>query len=283
MSGLSWPCAVLALALGSAGSAEPPTYPPAAPPPRPQKTSPPPPRVQRSAASGVEAARDLRELGLQRQGDGAYLYTDPGLRFTAKFNPDGTVHFADRWRRPSAGDSQSGRCCALPPGGLPAINPLYGAMMTGPVEWMLMAQGQDLATKAKMDLLEQTRELRTQVAIAYHVDLIQKRLRELGPELMAVWGDRSMPLPERKNYLFTRWDDCDEHFHVNPDDIPPEATLVLDEARTEAAETARRQIEAFIRRHAPNGSPRAFRPEELRAMNARRISKQAFRPYDASG
>jgi hypothetical protein len=235
------------------------------------------PRVaQKPNALGVDDS--LAELGLVRQMDGSYLHVDRGGRFTARFNADGTVSFADRWKRPGR-DSQHGHGFKLPPGGLPGINPLYGMGVTGPTEWILMARGVDLAAKAKTELLEQTHELRARLAVAWNLELLEKRLEELAPELLHLWSNHEVDVERRKQLLFQRWDECDERFDVDPGDVPEDAILKIDEARRETAEKARRRIEAFIRRHLPRGSKHAYGKEQLRQLNRRRVSKQKFEPY----
>jgi hypothetical protein len=246
-----------------------------APPPR--NRPPPPPRIAEKP-NALDDSGSLAELGLVRQSDGSYLHVDRGGRFTARFEPDGTVSFADRWKRPG-GDSQHGSGFALPPGGLPGINPFYGMGITGPTEWILMARGIDLAAKAKTELLEQTLDLRARLAVAWNLDLLERRLGELEPELLHLWSDHEVAVDRRKQVLFQRWDECDERFDVDPGDVPEDAILKIDEARRETAEKARRRIEAFIRRHLPRGSKHAYTREELRELNRRRVSKQSFEPY----
>lgn len=245
--------------------------------PPPKNRPPPPPRLPQKPGA-VDMGDSLAELGLVRQSDGSYLHVDRGGRFTARFNKDGTVSFADRWRRPG-GDSQHGQGFKLPPGGLPGINPLYGMGVTGPSEWILMARGVDLAAKAKTELLEQTHDLRARLAVAWNLDLLERRLGELEPELLNLWADHEVPVDRRKQILFQRWDECDERFDIDPGAVPEDAILKIDEARRETAEKARRRIEAFIRRHLPRGSKHAYTKEELAGLNRRRVSKQSFEPY----
>jgi hypothetical protein len=221
----------------------------------------------------------LAELGLVRQKQGDYVYVDPGGRFSARFSADGTVSFADRWRRPTKGNAQHGGCCALPPGGVPGINPLYGLGMMGPTEWLLRMHGVDLAANAKTELLERTREVRIQLAVAWNLDLLERRLAELEPELLALWTDHEVDVARRRQLLFQRWDECDERFAVDPGDVPADAIVRIDEARRDTAERARRRIEAFIRRHLPRGGTHAYTRAELARLNRERTSRQRFEPY----
>lgn len=251
-----------------------------APIPERGRGAPPPPRVERKPGALEDGEQGLGELGLIRQHDGTYLYVDPHARFSARFEANGTVSFADRWRRPSRSDSQHGRCCGKPPGGLPGINPFYGARTTGPAEWILKLRGVDIFGKAKRDLLARTRDLRVRLAVAHNLELLERRLDELEPELLELWSDHTVDVQRRRELLFLRWDECEEYFEIDPGDVPGEAILTIDRAQLETAEEARRKIERFIRRHLPRGSKHAYGRAELRRLNARRTSSQQFTPYD---
>ena len=247
----------------------------------PQRT-PPPPRIEQPLEADAQPS-ELEQLGLRRMKDGSYLYIDPNARFTARFQPDGQVLFADRWKRPSSGSRQKGKCCGMAPEGVMALNPFLGVPMKGPLEWFLEAYGYDLSTGAKTALLERTRELRTRLAVTWHLRQLERRLKQLEPELLQAWSNEKVALADRKTHLFERWDECDELFEIDPGEIPPDAILKIDEARMATAEEARRRIERFIRRHLPAGTKRAYTKAELAELNARRVSKQAFTPYTAIG
>lgn len=268
--------------------------PPAEVPKKAEGPAPPPEAVEPSPAPAPAPGLDFdpgsapavdttpSDLGLIRQEGGAYLYVDPAKRFTAEFAPDGTVHFADRWKRPSSEHPQRGRCCALPAEGFAAVNPLGGMAMKGPIEWLFDLQGADPNAIAKNAILDQTRALRIQLAIAYNLELLDRRLRELPPELLAIWSDDTMNDARKRELLFERWDDCDERFSIQPGDVPDEAVSEIDRVRVETADRARRRIEHFIRRHAPAGRRRGYTKQELKRFNARRVSKQEFSPYTSA-
>lgn len=263
--------ASICLGLLAVGSSEPPTY------PRVRHGRPPPPRIQRHASPHVPHRRGPSDLDLVRREDGSYDYEDPGGRFRARIKRDGTVQFADPMRRMDTRDAQNGTCCTAEV--LTLLIP--GTPLPGPVEWILHAQGQDLAAKAKADFLERTRAFRTTMAIGHALERIEEAKRNLPRQLLAIWTDETVPLQRRKNLLFARWDECAESFGATPGDaeIPPEATRVVERAREAAAAWARRAIEAFVRRHAPPHSATAFHPAELDALNRARTSVEAFRPY----
>ncbi|MCB9756336.1 MAG: hypothetical protein H6713_40980 [Myxococcales bacterium] len=215
------------------------------------------------------------ELELKRQSDGDYLYVDPGLNFTARFNNDGTVDFADRWKRPDGRSHDHGRCCALPPG----FGIGTAMQTTGPTEWVMWLAGMDPGARLKAELLKKTLPMRVRLAVEWNLELLAQRFAELDEDLYAVWSRDDVSHERRRELLFQLWDDCDEAFELEPGDVPGEALSVIDEARKHTAERARRAIEAFIRRQLPRGSGRRFTADELRRYNAQRVSQQTFDPY----
>jgi hypothetical protein len=242
--------------------------------PVPSAKRPPPPRL--SAGPPVIPKPELSGHDLVRQDDGTYLHVDPYKRFTAVLERDGTVSFGDRWRRPTrTGDRQHGRCCAFPRG-------LFGPMglsVTGPTEWVMALAGVDRDARAKAEFMASTRELRTALAIAWHLDNLQRRLDQIGDDLERIWRDQDRSPAERRALLFQRWDECDEPLAPTPDDLPEGALTILDEARLGAAQRARLAIESFIRERLPPGHKDSYTRAELTALNARRVSRAPFAPY----
>ncbi len=253
-----------------------------APPPeggRPSGGLPPAPRL-RTAPEFTDTGSPAN-LGLRREADGSYSYVDPGRMFTAQVMPDGRVRFADRWRRPDPTDAQHGKCCGKPPEGvLVAINPFSGIGMRGPLEWIMQATGHDLAASAKAAMLKETRGFRTQLAVAWTRAQVEKRLRELPAELLAVWSDGQLSDARKREILFERWDECEDRLGLPTKGLPPDAIPEVDEMRRRAADDARAKIEAFIRKHAPKAGELAFDAEELARYNDRRKSVRRFAPYD---
>lgn len=221
-------------------------------------------------------------LALSRQRDGSMLYVDPGKRFTAAVNPDGSVRFGNRWGRDQHGERMRGSGAALRqigPSGLGAV----GVGITGPTEWLLFLSGQERDAAARTEFLNRTRDLRIQIAVAFTMRLLDTRLAELNQELLGLWSDASRSLPERRALLFARWDECDERLTRGlpaGGELPAEAVSQIDEARLSAADRARRTIEGFIRRQLPAGSPRAYTAQELAELNRRRVSAEPFAPYE---
>ena len=218
-------------------------------------------------------------LGLVRRGDGGFDYVDPGHRFRARILVDGTVQFADRWRKPAAKDRQNGKPGGRPPESvLLAINPFVGIKGGGPLEWIMRVRGQDPAGHAKADFLASTRDFRTRLAVGDTRARVHARLRALPGELLALWSDAGRPWAERRRIVFQQWDDCAEPLPVIPV-LSDAAADEIAELRAEAAADARKTIEAFVRRHARPGTSRAYASRELAALNARRRTAVRFDPY----
>lgn len=308
MSPRRWLRSGLAAALLGAASASPadaaaaPTPEgPAPPPPRPEGPAPPSateaapkaslddpdpePRAGAPARPGPGASSEdggRGGLGLARQRDGSLLYVDPGKRFTAAVNADGSVRFGNRWGRDQHGERMRGSGAALRQVGPSGLGAVGGIAMTGPTEWLLALQGQERDAAAKTAFLNQTRALRIQLAINYTLQLLETRLGELNQDLLGLMSDGERALAQRRALLFQRWDECDERVArglPGGDELPTEALSMIDEARLAAAARARRSIEAFIRRQLPRGTSRAYTAAELAEFNRRRVSVEVFDPY----
>jgi len=243
----------------------------------------PPPPLGRGRVGLLPHPRDTAaSLGLVRRGDGQFDYVDPGHRFRARILSDGTVQFADRWRKPSSKDRQNGRPGGRPPEAvLAAINPFVGVKLGGPLEWFMRASQQDPAGHAKAEFLATTREFRTRLAVGDTRMRVHERLRALPSELLAIWSDERRPLAERRRLVFQHWDDCADV--VAKGRLPGDAAAdEIASLRASAAADARATIESFVRRHAPRGSARAYAARELESLNARRRTAVRFDPYAES-
>ncbi|PRQ04438.1 hypothetical protein [Enhygromyxa salina] len=193
---------------------------------------------------------------------GKLVYRDPSGRFVATLRADGRVDFRNKAGKASW--TQIG--------------------MGGPGDLLAAAAGDDPYARIKHKLLKATFEMRLGMAVKFQKKQLDKRLHRLGGDLDKIWADTGRGLSARKELLFQRWDECDE-----PEagatagaDIPGFGKVdssELDDARQDAALSARRLIEKFIREHAPKGSAEAFTPAELADMNRRRASTQKFQPY----
>jgi hypothetical protein len=225
----------------------------------------------------VEAPSDgFAGLGLENQADGSWTYADPTGHFTARFETDGSVSFADRWRRPDSRDSQNGRCCALPP---PATSIAGGWAMNGPTEWMYRWLGEDISARKKAELLRVTLDVRVGLAVEHMQGLIDDALAQLIADLDAVRHDPTLDAGQKRQRVFEIWDDCDERLPVAGAAVPAEAESALDEARLDAAWRARRTIEKWIRLHMPEGTSRGYTAKQLARLDTERLSHEPFDPY----
>lgn len=222
-------------------------------------------------------ADTVAELQLEARDDGSLRYVDRLGRFTADIHPDGTVSFADPWRRPGDKNPERGVCCGRPPRfSFPNFN------MSGPVEWLMYMSDQDPLRREKVELLDRTRTFRTRLAIDFARARIAEALERLDSELTAIWSDPNLSPVQRRALIFARWDECDERFNVAPASLPDAALSVIDAERVAAAEKARRDITRFVAAVAPPGSDEAYSPAELEALNADRLSQEVFAPYAAA-
>lgn len=209
--------------------------------------------------------RSLEEAGFRTRRNGTQVFRDPTGRFTATLQADGRLKFRDM---PVAISRD------------PITGAPKGVGMAGLAEGLRAASGQELYHEDKKRLLEQTFELRLQIAIAFARDGIERRLQSLYRELLADWGDTSTSEAERREALFRRWDECEEGLPVSLPGFGQAQGSEIDDLRRSAGTEARETIERFVRRQLPAGSPQAFTAEELRRLNASRRSRDRFAPYD---
>ncbi len=228
--------------------------------------------------------------------DGGYRYADPEGRFSARIEPDGSLHLGPG---PTVGG-----------GGVCAIGYCFGAAgitRTGPeeglgpdltprgradhavreiegVSTMLVTLGGRFgpplpSTRAASEFSRASATMRLEMARELVRGRMVAALVALESQLQAILSDKRRPWAKRRQILFQRWDECEE---LVPGLEGQEFAGETDGLRREAGARARSRIEQFIRRHLPVGSARAFTPEEIRSMNARRRSRAPFLPYAAA-
>ncbi|MEM9462796.1 MAG: hypothetical protein AAGF11_52130 [Myxococcota bacterium] len=197
--------------------------------------------------------RSLAEAGFRKRRSGKMVYRDAQSGFVATLLPDGRLKFRE------------------------TVTP---SSMPGLAEALRSASGQELYIQQKKRLLEQTFELRLQMAVSFASDKIDRRLASLYRELLEQWSRTSKSEAERRVALFERWDECEEGLAVRLRGFEGVNSSELDQKRRAAGQQARQTIERFIRRQLPSGSPQAYTAEELRRLNARRHSRARFAPYD---
>ena len=183
--------------------------------------------------------------GLEHAGQGTYRYEDRG--FVADIDRDGTVHFRDR----------------APVG---FSSPLSLAFDL--TEAVMMLRDDDPYRPGKMKFLEETRELRARLCGEAHTERLRQALFALPKELDRAWRDTSQTPEARRRLLFQRWDEC--------------ADTRGDDELARAGALARATVLAYIRQHLPAGSAHAYTHDELLALNAVRVSREPFAPYEAA-
>jgi hypothetical protein len=259
--------AIVGLRDGSRSSSTGPSLRPSLPPPRVGRGH----VVREVGAEGPPAStshdgkpRSFAEAGFRTRRNGTQVFRDATGRFTATLGADGRIKFKD----------------------MPvtiARDPMTGAMkgigMPGLAEGLRAASGQELYIQEKRRLLEETFELRLQLAIGHARDKVDRRLKSLYRELLEQWQDEGESAADRRAALFQRWDECEEGLPVALPGFSGAASSELDDLRRSAGEQARDTIERFIQRQLPAGSPQAYTDEELRHLNAKRRSRARFAPY----
>jgi hypothetical protein len=113
----------------------------------------------------------------------------------------------------------------------------------------------------KQKLADETLDERVARGAKFRTQQLDRSAELVSRTLAELWAREPDPA-KRRAALFELWDDCDEG----------------EGPRGEAGQRARAMILGWIGAHLPAGSPGAFTPEELRALNARRTSKQSFTP-----
>jgi hypothetical protein len=225
--------------------------------------------------------RSLAEAGFKPKADGTWQFRHPKLPFKARLHPDGRVEFRDQPGRVTAcalGYCTDGSKRERKPG--EPLGPPIGIAIDHwtPYDALRKASGQTLALKEKKALLDQTRELRRNLAIKWAKEQLDKRLRVLDADLDRIWRDETRPATMRRRTLFEIWDDCEDAPGVP---LPKDLGRIeaIDDARGVAAARARRTVLEFVRRRLPFGTPSAYTAEELERLNARRRSRARFDPY----
>jgi hypothetical protein len=119
---------------------------------------------------------------------GGSTYEDPGERFGARVNRDGTVQLSD----------QNIRAQGLG----------FGFDLT---DALSKALGHETYLPEKRQLLEESFDRRAILAASTHRERVESALAELPARLEALWSDGRRSARERRQLLFELWDEIDEH------------------------------------------------------------------------
>jgi hypothetical protein len=196
-----------------------------------------------AAAHSVAHLKAREHAKLKRRSDGSYAYD--GHVFKAVVRPDGNVEFRD--------------------------NAVQGEIRVSPVPFVFTADlndvverhvlGRELYSAEKQWLLEETRELRDQLAGEFRRREQQGANRELERTLQSVLGDSTLTLARKHEEIFSLWEGCGEDGQ---------------------AQAHRHAVVRFVKRYLPKGSALGFLAEELEHFNTSRGRLQKFEPYAGS-
>lgn len=217
---------------------------------------------------GTKLEHGTQALVLVRQKDGTLRYETGG--FVALILEDGTVRFVDRpdgagTVGPFRGNGRDWRVNAVGDPTLAEVIPFAIETPTVPIASgvfdlnapLVRSQGQDPFATEKSCFLDDTRELREELArdarardTTQAFAVLDRRLEELLTSLSA---------EDAKREVLALWDDC-----------------ALDE---ETGQRARARIERFIAERMPQGSLFGYSNDELAAINESRPQADPFVPY----
>jgi len=121
----------------------------------------------------------------------------------------------------------------------------------------------DAYASRKLKLLDDTRDERAALGAQHRAEDLARASEIMRRNLEVMWRATEAP-EERRDALFTLWDECGE------DEGPV----------GEAGERARKMVIGWIRARLPAGSPDAFTADEIARRSAQRRSTQPFVPYE---
>ncbi len=149
----------------------------------------------------------------------------------------------------------------------------------------------------KRRFLRRTETTRRRMALEFQRERMREELKELGELLIDIWEDSTRSPARRRELLFFVWDDMldaapeergvdmsNQSGSPTTEDVDSSAPLeaqirAIERERRALAGEARRRVERFIRRNAPQGDERGYSAEELERLNRARLSREPFRPY----
>lgn len=211
------------------------------------------PRAYGPSVRDTDEPRSLEEAGFRKRKDGTYKKGKLSDPFVAIIEPNGRVRFRDRRVELS--------WTSVKPNLLP----------------LQKLAGEEQFRTQKTRLLRETAALRRAMAKTWSVKQMKRELARLDTKLKVVWGQTEWTEARRRKQLFLLWDECEEP-------LEEEAAVAstddeLDAARRKTGAAARKAILRFIELKLPAESMHAYSPQELRALNATRASRERFEPY----
>ena len=131
-------------------------------------------------------------------------------------------------------------------------------------DWAMRQAGIDPYASAKRQWLDKTRDERARIGMASRKQDLSRAPELMQRNIRYAWAKTEGDAAARKQALFELWDECAE---TGDDDLVTAGTA------------ARSYLIGFIRAHLPAGSPGAFSPADLTALNAHKRSHATFQPY----
>ena len=196
-------------------------------------------RLREATRQTYITRRDPPEL--RRTRDGGYTWSGPTL--SARIRPDGTVAFTDRGSFTYDRDSTFGQ---------------QGATFSFDIgDAAERRAGNDPYAAERQWFLDQTEEVRDQLADEHHAQVSRDGLRNIRGDLEGIWSSQASAA-QRRRRLFQLWDGFSED---------------------EVGARARRAVVSFVRERLPQASPIAYSDDELRSLNRGRESAARFAPY----
>ncbi|MFK7998889.1 MAG: hypothetical protein AB8H86_04805 [Polyangiales bacterium] len=190
-------------------------------------------------AAPYDTVRPAPEL--RETGDGGFTYD--GHLFSARISPSGEVSFDDA---PGIGFAGLGG-----PSGTLGVG--FSFDISAAAE---RAAGNDPNSAERRWFMEQTRRVRERLQGEDRARIQGRGLVRLRRQLREIW-ESTKPIRERREEVFRLWDSCEE------DEVGAQARGVILE---------------FIRDHPGEEGGGVFPAEELRRLNASRVSRERFAP-----
>jgi hypothetical protein len=129
---------------------------------------------------------------------------------------------------------------------------------------IMRRHGIDPYAAEKLRWLDKTRDERARIGLANRKYDLAHSASFMRANLQWLWSKTTDPA-ERKQAVFELWDEVAE---AGDDDLVAGGTA------------ARTYLIGFVRAHLPRGSTDAFTAAELERLNAHRISREQFAPYE---
>tara|TARA_R110002096_G_scaffold350395_2_gene543454 strand:+ start:25742 stop:26476 length:735 start_codon:yes stop_codon:yes gene_type:complete len=130
---------------------------------------------------------------------------------------------------------------------------------------VMASLGDTLYPHRKMKLMDESREMRSAMALDSKAEDLRQALKNYKKHLRRVWSHPSLSTAKRRKALFLLWDECAE---------------TGSEAVVTSAKSIRAMTIAFIRANLAETSEHSYTKSELAEYNRSRRSRERFSPYN---